>query len=133
MKIYVFGNEDFTEDNKALKIASLLKKSVKDIDFIYIKPNEDLPFPDKENVIIMDIVEGIKKIKLFDLDSANKIILSPRVSTHDFDLGFQLRYLKKLGKLKKVKILGIPRKGKEDYLTVQSILRKLVAQDIQGS
>jgi hypothetical protein len=54
-------------------------------------------------------------------------------SVHDFDLGFQLLYLKKLGKLKNFLIIGIPMKGEINYLRIQSILRKLVAQDIQGS
>jgi hypothetical protein len=52
---------------------------------------------------------------------------------HDFDLAFQLRYLKKLGKLGEVTIIGIPQEGEIDYLRIQSIFRKLVAHDMQGS
>lgn len=37
------------------------------------------------------------------------------------------------GKVKKITIIGIPQKGKVSYLRIQSILRKLVAQDMQGS
>ena len=52
---------------------------------------------------------------------------------HDFDLPFQLRYLKKLGKLGTVTVIGIPQEGEVDHLLIKSIFRKLVAQDMQGS
>lgn len=133
MKVYVFGNPDIPEDNKALGAVEMLKNKVKNVEFIYVSPNEDLPFSEERKVVIMDVIQGIDKVKLIDLKDANRLILPPRTSTHDFDLGFQLKYLKKLGKLKKIKIIGIPTKGKVGYFIIQSILRKLVAQDMQGS
>ena len=57
----------------------------------------------------------------------------PRTTVHDFDLAFQLKYLKKIGRLGEVYVLGIPKEGEVDYSRVISILRKLVAQDMQGS
>ena len=63
----------------------------------------------------------------------DELISSPRGSVHDFDLAFQLRYLKKLNKLGEVTIIGIPQEGEVDHLRIQSILRKLVAHDMQGS
>jgi hypothetical protein len=51
----------------------------------------------------------------------------------DFDLAFQLRYLKKIGRLGEVNVVGVPQDGEVDYSRVMSILRKLVAQDMQGS
>jgi len=132
MNVYVFGNIDTPQDNKAIQTAHKLASSMKDIDFIYVNPNEDLPFSE-EKVVILDTVEGIDEPKLLDLNKSDKIILPPRYSVHDFDLGFQLRYLKKLGKLKKIQVIGIPIRKGFSYLKVQSILRKLVAQDIQGS
>ena len=63
----------------------------------------------------------------------DRLVLSPRGSVHDFDLAFQLRYLKKIDKLGEVNIVGIPQEGKVDYFRIQSILRKLVAHDMQGS
>ena len=70
---------------------------------------------------------------LIEGDEIDGLILSPRASVHDFDLAFQLRYLKKLNKLGEVTIIGIPQEGEVDYLRIQSILRKLVAHDMQGS
>lgn len=133
MKVYVFGNQDILDDKGALMVAQKLKARVTNINFVFIKPNEDLPFTDEKNVIIMDVIKGIDKITTLDSDDINLLQLSPRTSAHDFDLGFQLNYLKKLGKLNKIKIIGLPYGKKVNYLTIQSILRKLVAQDIQGS
>jgi hypothetical protein len=59
--------------------------------------------------------------------------LSPRGSVHDFDLTFQLRYLKKLGKLGVVTVIGTPQEAEVDHLRIKSIFRKLVAHDMQGS
>ncbi len=133
MNVYIFGNQDIKEDDKAIVIAINLKGKIKNVDFIFVKPNEDLPFTNKENVLIMDTVQEIEEIKIIENKDLDKIILPPRGTAHDFDLGFQLKYLKKLGKLGEVKIIGLPQKGTINYKTVQSILRKLVAQDIQGS
>lgn len=133
MKIYVFGNQDIQEDNLALKVANRLRDKIENIEFITVKPNEDLPFIGENNIVIMDIIQGIDKIEIVDEKDLDKLVLSPRNSVHDFDLGFQLKYLKKLGKLGKITIVGLPQNGKIDYDLLQSILRKLVAQDMQGS
>ena len=70
---------------------------------------------------------------LIEGDEIEALILSPRGSVHDFDLAFQLRYLKKLDKLGRTIIIGVPQQGEADYSRIQSILRKLVAHDMQGS
>ncbi len=103
------------------------------IDFIEVKPNEDLPFFNGEDVIIMDTVSDILEPCLISDKQLEGINLPPRTSAHDFDLGFQLKYLKKLGKLGKITIVGLPMLEKIDYSSIQSIFKKLVAQDIQGS
>ena len=133
MKVYVFGNPDVPEDKTSLDVAEVLKENTKEIEFVFVKPNEDLPFANENRVVIMDVVRGLKKTELFEIGSMDKLILPPRTSAHDFDLGFQLKYLKKLGKLKEVQIIGIPYGKNPDYLSIQSILRKLVAHDMQGS
>lgn len=133
MKVYIFGNEDLEFDNKAIKIAKALENTLEHCDFIYIKPNQDLPFVCEEEVVIMDTIEGIDDITLINDDQIQDISLEKRTTAHDFDLGFQLKYLKKIGKLGKITIIGLPMARDIDYLRIQSILRKLVAQDIQGS
>lgn len=133
MKVYVFGNEDFKEDNLAFEVAKKLKCTVDNVQFIIVKPNEDLPFADEENVVLMDTVLGIDRVKVLTEKDLDKIVLSPKNTVHDFDLSFQLRYLKKLEKIKKVKIIALPQKRKINYGLIQSIFKKLVAQDMQGS
>lgn len=131
MKVYVFGNSDLPQDSAALRAAKEMVE--KNVEFITVDPNQDLPFADENQVVLMDTMDGIDQAELIQGKDLNKLFLSPRVSVHDFDLGFQLKYLKKIGRLGEVKIIGLPMKGKIDYLRIQSILRKLVAQDIQGS
>jgi hypothetical protein len=92
MTVYVFGNEDVAEDFIKIK---------------FVKPNEDVEF-DSENPVILDTVAGLKKIKIFENIGAIQKMKSSTV--HDFDLGFQLKYLKKLGKIKGATIIGVPMK-----------------------
>lgn len=132
MKVYIFGNQDLESDNVAISLSKKVKKD-DDIEFIYIKPNEDVPFVNEEHVVLIDVILDLKEVTVFDESSIDKLVLSPRSSVHDFDLGFQLKYLKKLGMLNKVTIIGLPMLGSIDYDSIHSILRKLVAQDIQGS
>jgi Ni,Fe-hydrogenase maturation factor len=133
MKVYVFGNEDIAEDKVAIEVARELEGAIEGISFVFVNPNEDVPFVNERHVVILDTVEGIQDVALVEGDKIDGLILSPRGSVHDFDLAFQLRYLKKLGKLGKVTIIGIPQEGEIDHLRIQSILRKLVAHDMQGS
>lgn len=133
MKIHLFGNEDFPEDSRVLGYMKKLEKDFPEVDFVVVKPNEDLPFEDQEDLVIMDAVAGITEARLLTEKDFDKLKLSPRTTVHDFDLGFQLKLLKKLGKLGKVTILGIPMTGKTDYSSIHSMVKKLVAQDMQGS
>src|SRR5215212_1669757 len=104
MKVYVFGNEYVAEDRRAIEVARELEGTVDgiSISFVFVDPNADVPFVDEGHVVILDTVRGIRDVSL---------ISSPRGSVHDFDLAFQLRYLKKLGKLGEVTIVGIPQEG----------------------
>lgn len=130
-KVYVFGNEDLETDSAALLFTK--SQEGKEFEYCYVKPNQDLPFDDGTDVVIIDVVEGIDEIKVFEIKAGNNSALPNRGTAHDFDLNFQLNYLRKLGKLGKITVVGLPMKTKFDYKYVQSILRKLVAQDMQGS
>jgi hypothetical protein len=132
MVIYVFGNEYVAEDKRAIEVARALEGTIEGISFVFVDPNEDVPFVDERHVVILDTVQGIRDVTLVEGDGIDGLILSPRVSVHDFDLTCQLRYLKKLNKLGKITMTGIPQEGEVDYLRIQSIFRKLVAHDMQG-
>jgi Ni,Fe-hydrogenase maturation factor len=133
MRVYVFGNAYVADDRRAIEVAGELRDTVEGISFAFVDPNEDLPFGDERHVVILDTVQGIQDVALLKGDVIDRLILSPRGSVHDFDLAFQLRYLKKLNKLGEVTIIGVPQEGEVDYLRIQAILRKLVAHDMQGS
>lgn len=133
MKVYVFGNTDVPEDRRAIEVAEELRDEIDNLSFVFVGPNEDVPFANESRVVILDTVQGLREVALIKGNDIGMFGLSPRGSVHDFDLGFQLRYLKKLNKLGEVIVIGIPQKGAVDYLRIQSILRKLVAHDMQGS
>ena len=102
-KIYVFGNPIVAEDSLAVDVAKKLEKELKDIEFIYIDPNEEIN--DKE-IVILDVACGIKKVSL--LNDLDQLELGKKVSLHDFDTTFSLKLMKKIGLIKKVTIIAIP-------------------------
>jgi Ni,Fe-hydrogenase maturation factor len=133
MNVYVFGNDHVAEDNRAIEVARKLEGAIERVSFVFVGPNEDVPFADEPRVFILDTVQGIEDVALVEGEEIDTLVLSPRGSVHDFDLAFQLRYLKKLGKLGDVTVIGMPQEGEVDHLLIKSIFRKLVAQDMQGS
>ncbi len=104
MKIYVTGNLLIKNDNLPLKLIPQLKKAFPKYEILEIDPNED--FIPEENSIIIDTVVGIDQVTLFtDLDHfADHKLISP----HNYDLGLHLKLLKKIGKIGKLKIIGVP-------------------------
>jgi Ni,Fe-hydrogenase maturation factor len=133
MQLHIFGNEYVAEDKRAIEVAKELEGAIEGISFVFVNPNEDVSFVNERHVVILDTVQGIWEVTLIEGGVIDELISSPRGSVHDFDLAFQLRYLKKLNKLGEVTIIGIPQEGEVDHLRIQSILRKLVAHDMQGS
>lgn len=139
MLVLVFGNEDHFVDKKAFEVADKIKKDFPQINFEKVKPNQDIPvekIDENKRLVMLDSVMGIEEPKLFDESNLKNIVPPSSSSVHDYDLGFQLKYLKKLGKLKEFLIIGIPLEKDltdKDYLVIHSIFKKLVAQDIHGS
>lgn len=123
MKIFVFGNEDLKEDSLPLRILPALRKQFPNINFEVKDPNEEWEVP--AELIIIDTAFGVDHVTIFDdLDKFSK---TPRISMHDFDALTNLRYLKKLGKIKDIKIIGMPPEMEEtDALAKTSeLIRKL--------
>ncbi len=132
MKILVFGNPLVKEDALALQIMPQLQELFPEIEFKEFDPTESLE-NEGEHLKILDVAKGIDKITV--LDDLNHLQLDKVYSMHDFDLGYSLKLLKKMGFIKTVKILCLPMNFPEEEAINQSqlILRKWVAQDIQGS
>lgn len=119
--IYIFGNPLLDFDNLPLKLAPKLRKIFQEIDFVITDPSENIESINGE-LIIIDTVEGINKVVL--IDDLEKLETNKIYSLHDFDLAFNLKILQKIGKLKKVKIFGVPMKGDEEEILSQ--LKKLI-------
>ena len=110
MTILIFGKPDLLQDSVPLKILPRLSKQFPKIEFKVIDPNEDWSIP--EDITVIDTVINIKEPKIFsDIESFS---LPPRLTMHDFDALTNMKYLKKIGKIKKIKIIGIPPEMPED-------------------
>src|SRR3989338_3362464 len=107
MKIYVFGNPLVEEDSLAIKLIPSLQKKFPNIQFVIADPNENFPSKGEKDLIIIDTVKGIKKPRILDLVELEKISLTP-ISPHDYDLMLHLQILRKLKKIDKIKIIGLP-------------------------
>jgi len=121
--IHIFGNSLLDFDNLPLKLAPKLQKLFPEIDFVITDPSENLK-PINKELIIIDTIEGIEKVTV--IDDIEKLETSKIYSLHDFDLAFNLKLLQKIGKLKSVKIFGVPMKGDEKEILEQ--LEKPIAQ-----
>ena len=91
-------------DSLPLKILPELKKLFPEIDFVTKDPNED--WDDVGDITIIDTVVGITDVKVFN--SLKDFSRAPRFSLHDFDAYTNLVMLEKLGKIRKIKIIGVP-------------------------
>lgn len=114
MKILVFGNSLVEKDNLALKLLPKLRKKFLNIEFKEFDPGENLEAEIEDGKLrILDVVEDIDEVMI--IDDIDKLKTEKVYSMHDFDLGFNLKLFKKIGKLKEVEIIGVPwNMGEED-------------------
>lgn len=105
MKIFVFGNEISAVDNAAPSLIPELSKLFPEIQFIHADPTENWWQGEKE-LVILDTVVGIDKVTAFNsLDAFQKQTM---ITPHDYDLFMDLQLMMKVGKVHRVKIIGIP-------------------------
>lgn len=123
--IYVFGNPLVKEDSLPLRLIDKLKKEFPSLQFKEFDTVEDLELEKELNII--DTVKGIKKVEL--IEDIDKIITEKIYSLHDFDLGYNLKLLKKMKMIDKVRIFGIPIKISEEEAFEQlcKVIRKCEA------
>jgi len=125
MKFLVFGNELVEQDSLALKLIPKLKEEFSDIEFKGFDPTENLEAEIENGKLhIIDVVQGIDKvIVITDLQQLKQ---DKVYSMHDFDLGFNLKILEKIDKLKEIEIIGLPQDmdDEEALSQIQLILRK---------
>lgn len=103
--VLVFGNMLVKKDNLPPRLLTQLRAAFPMIEFNELDPTEDLQ-KEGEKLNIIDTAVGIKRVTLIkdiDMIKAGKVY-----SLHDFDLGQNLKLLKKMGLLKEVNIFAIP-------------------------
>lgn len=103
MKVYCFGNEFLENDKLAKELADKLK--VPGIEFIKCDSVDTL-FDVKGTLYIMDVVRGLKEVTI--IKDVDKLKSGKKLTCHDFDLGYFLQLMKKLGKIQEVVIIGLP-------------------------
>lgn len=124
-KFFVFGNPTVKRDSLPLNLLGELRGRFPEIEFIKFDPNENLEDEGRE-LNIIDTVEGIDRVILItDIDS---ISTQKLYSMHDFDLGYNLKLLKKLDYIDSVKIFGVPMKMKKKEALEQ--LTKLISANL---
>lgn len=104
MTIFIFGNPELSEDSLPLRLLPNLHRRLPDVKFEVKDPNEEWDVP--EELTIIDTVVGIPEPRLFH--SLDDFAAAPRLTAHDFDAYANLRLLQKLGRLKKIRIIGLP-------------------------
>ncbi len=122
-KILVFGNPLVGSDSIALRVAQSLKNKAGFV-FEFVNSPEELGKFGKE-LLIMDAVQGLDRIEL--LQGLDKIRLAPRITTHDFDLTFNLKLLEKTKKISKIRIIAIPQEMRlqDAVFGVEKLLKKI--------
>jgi hypothetical protein len=104
MTVYVFGNPELPEDSLPLRLLPELKQRLPQVEFAAKDPNEEWDVP--EELTLIDTVVGIPEPRLFE--SLDIFAAAPRLTAHDFDAYANLRLLQKMGRLKKIRIIGLP-------------------------
>ena len=128
IRVLVFGNPIAKIDSAAVKIAEKLaaeKNSLlENIEFVRFDTSEDLE-KEGRNLVIMDAVVGLstpRLVELFELELPENPL-----SVHGFDLIWNLMLLKKIGRLDKATIIGVPARKpvKESLPKTRRLLEKI--------
>lgn len=101
--VLCFGNEYVKEDSLAKEIADELK--IEGVTFSKCDNLNDV-LDQKGEIFILDVAKGITEIKVFD--DIDKINTNSITSLHDFDLGYFLKLMKEIGRIKQIKIIALP-------------------------
>ncbi len=127
-KILVFGNFLVKQDAVPIKLIPRLQEMFEDIEFIELDPTEDLQNYGRDLKIIDCVtdIDEVKKIKLETEGDFEKLELGKVYSMHDFDLGYNLKLLRKMEMIDRVEIICVPMNIEEEeaFNQIQLILRK---------
>lgn len=111
-EILVFGNPFVKEDSLAIELAKEIK--IPGVKFVICDSFSDILDYDKKKVIILDVIKNINKVII--IKDIKKIKFNNSLTAHDFDLAFNLKLMKKLGKIEDITIIGIPQRGDKEKI-----------------
>ena len=117
MKVYIVGNSVVREDSLPIRLLPKLRRAFPGTTFEEADPNDN--FVPEEGSVIIDTVEGITGVTLFE--SLDAFEQTRSVSPHDYDLLLHLQLLQKMGKIRTATILGVPQTGKKDKILADVI------------
>jgi Ni,Fe-hydrogenase maturation factor len=125
--IYVFGNPLVKEDSLPLKLIDKLRNEFPYLQFKEFDTVEDLKLEKELNII--DTIKGIKRVEI--IEDIEKIVTEKIYSMHDFDLGYNLKLLKKMKMIDKVRIFGIPAKisEKEAFKSLKKLIKNWIKNE----
>jgi len=101
MHVFVFGS---MFDQQAWNLSKKLEKKLPGFKFLRTENVNDL-LSFRGEVTILDVVKNIDAPAILGIGDLKE----KKISTlHDFDLGFFLQVMKKTGRIKEARIIGIP-------------------------
>ena len=101
-RVLVFGNPYLEDDSLAVDVASQL--SLPGVEFKVTSELNDLL--EEEYDCILDVAYGVPRV--VTIDDPDMLVEHPLMSLHDYDVGFFIKLMRKLGKLEDVSIVAIP-------------------------
>jgi len=118
----VFGNPDLKKDSLVVGLVGRLRRKFPGVEFRVEDPGEGLKPPKDGLWVILDVAEGIDRVRVFE--KVDKLVEERGVSLHDYEVGTELKLLKKLGKIRDLKIMAVPMKMEEKELW-REVVKKL--------
>jgi len=101
VQVLAFGS---LNDRQAWDVVDKIKREFPDFEFHKSSDVDDI-LKFKNDMVIIDVVKGIKKPRLLKIDDLRERKID---TLHDFDLGFFLKLLRSIEKINRIKIIGIP-------------------------
>jgi hypothetical protein len=87
-----------------VQLLAALREKFPTISFEILDPNEEWDVP--EHMVVIDTVINLTDPQT--IQGLDAFMSAPRMTCHDFDAYANLMFMKKLGKIRDVTILGLP-------------------------
>jgi Ni,Fe-hydrogenase maturation factor len=105
-RLFLCAGSESEGDSLAFEICDILRNKIKNHDFAKTQnPFEIANHARKRDVVIIDVVKGLEKTRMFS--GADKFSATKSVTTHDLDVCIVLKMMEATEK-KKFRIIGVP-------------------------